>query len=169
MATVKVPLLPGPYVIPSSNYPQSIPLAGSNFSREVLSFDGTTAETVYFQFDAINYGSGNLTVRIRWSTPAATTSGDVIFGAAIAAITPDTDTTDIETKAFGTAATVTDSHLGTTAKRVMTTTITISSLDSIAADDHCFLKFYRDAANVLDTINAVDVRVESIRLEWSDT
>jgi len=168
MATVVLPLYPGPVIFPSSNYPQSLWVAGTNFSREFLSFDGTTAETCYFQFRSARYASGNLTVRIRWSVPAGTTSGDVIFGAAVAAITPDTDSTDIETKAFGTSATVTDSHLGTTAKRVMTTAITVSSLDSIAADDHCFLKFYRDAAAGGDTINGVDVRVEAVDLEYAD-
>lgn len=169
MATVKLQLWPGEVVMASSNSPQVVYRAGTNFSREALAFDGTVDETCYFQFDAESYGSGNLTLRIRWTVPTGTTSGDVKFSAALAAITPDTDSTDIETKAFATATTVVDSHLGTTARRVMTTTITVSNLDSLAAADHCVLKFARLGSDVLDTINAVDVLVESLLLSYSDT
>jgi len=167
MATVVVPLFPGPVERPTSNAPQPKYIAGSTTSRRVLAFDAATEETCFFVFRAARYASGNLTVRVRWSAPSGITSGVVQFGAAVAAITPDTDSTNIESKVFGTAATVTDTHLGTTAQRVMTTAITITSLDSIAADDHCFLKFYRDADDGADTL-AADCYVEAIDLEYSD-
>jgi hypothetical protein len=166
MATVVVPLFPGPVERPTTNAPQPKYIAGSTTSRRVLAFDAATEETCFFVFRAARYASGNLTVRVRWSAASAT-SGVVQFGAAVGAITPDTDSTSLGSKVFGTAATVTDTHLGTNADRVMTTAVTVTSLDSIAADDHCFLKFYRDADDAADTMTG-DCYVEAIDLEYSD-
>jgi hypothetical protein len=168
MATVKVPLLPGPVSLKSTAYAQFKSSAGTNFPVDAWAFDGATEEDLFVLLMLQNYGSGNLTLRLTWYADS-TTSGDVIWGAAVAAITPDTDSQDVETKAFATANTVTDSHLGTTAQRVHQCTITISNLDSVAANDIVWLRIYRDADAAGDTLNAVDANLLTANLEYSDT
>lgn len=168
MGTVRQKFEPRDHLPASSNYPTLETIVGTNFLVQFLAFDGATEETCYFPFEAINYGSGNLTLKIKWYA-ASGTSGDVIWGAALAAITPNTDTQDIETKAFATAQTVTDSHLGTTAKRLHEISLTISNLDSIAAGDWCVLKFYRDADAAGDTLNNIDARLVGLELSYSDS
>lgn len=167
MSTVVQTLAARDALFPASAFPQIDVVNGTNFPVESLAFDAATQEFVYFFFRAVRYGSGNVTIRIRWYADTAS-SGDVIFGAALACISPNVDTNDIETKAFGTAATATDTHLGTTGQRLHEITITITSLDSIAADDWCALQLYRDAAAGGDTMTG-DAMVVEIDIEYSDT
>lgn len=158
----------GPYdgVPPASNPATLEAVAGTNFVVPSLAFDAGTDEAVLFFFRAVNYGSGNITIDIDWYAGTAS-SGDVIWGAQIAAITPDTDTQDIETDAFATANTVTDSHLGTTAQRLHRASITLSNLDSIAVGDWCCLKIYRDADNASDTMTG-DALLTKLTISYSD-
>jgi hypothetical protein len=92
----------------------------------------------------------------------------VIWGIQIAAITPDTDNQDVATKALATAQVVTDTHLGTTAKRIMTCQLTISNLDSLALNDVLWIAIYRDAAAGGDTMVGDALFIEA-RIEYSDT
>lgn len=140
----------------------------TNFPVIGLAFNGATDEFAYWRFRANDYTSGNLTLTIAWYADS-TTSGDVIWGARIAAITPNTDTQDVETDTLATASTVTDSHLGTTAQRLHTADITISNLDSLAADDDVVLELYRDANAAGDTLNNVDAIVVWCNLFYADT
>lgn len=167
MATVPQNLFPEEAQFLAANFPQLLKLLGTNFPVSVLAFDATTKETAFFKFEAVRYGSGNLTLVIRWLGDTAT-SGDVMWSAQIAAITPDTDSQDVATKALATATTVTDTHLGTTAKREMTCSITISNLDSLTANDTVWLAMSREAANGADTMTGDALFVEA-RLEYSDT
>lgn len=167
MATVKIALPPASFIPASSNGGQFKVVAGTNFPVQSLAFDASTAEAVFAAFRAANYGSGNLTLTLNWYADTAS-SGDVIWGAQIAAITPDTDTQDIETKAFATANTVTDSHLGTTGQRLHTCSVTISNLDSLAANDLVALRIYRDAAAGGDTM-AGDAMLVMAEMSYSDT
>lgn len=167
MATVKQAFALRQLIAAATNGPQWKRTEGTNFPVEALAFDASTLETAYVRFRALNYGSGNLTLKISWYADTAS-SGGIVWGAAIAAITPDTDTQDVETKAFATASTVTDTHLGTTGQRVHTCSITISNLDSVAADDDVWLKIYRDAANGSDTMTG-DAHLVGLTLEYSDT
>jgi hypothetical protein len=157
----------GDAALPATAFAAPDVAAGTNFPVPSLRFDAASDENAYFRFRAVSYGSGNLTVELDWYADTAT-SGDVIWGASVAAITPDTDSTDVETKAFGTVATVTDSHLGTTAQRVQRASITISSLDSIAAGDWCMLRVYRDGDAAGDTM-AGDAQLVGVTLTYSDT
>ncbi len=168
MATVKIPLIPGPVSLKASAYAQFKSSTGTNFPVDSWAFDGATEEDLFVAFQALNYGSGNLTLRFGWYADSST-SGDVVWGAAVAAITPNTDTQDVETKAFATAQTVTDSHLGTTAQRVHEISLTISNLDSIAANDIVWIRIYRDADAAGDTLNAIDANLVYATLEYSDT
>lgn len=167
MATVRQVLEPMDAVFPASNPAAPTMVQGTNFPVPGLAFDATTQETAFFPFLAAAYGSGNITVRIFWYADTASTNG-VTFGASIAAITADTDTQDVETKAFATENTASDTHLGTTGQREHSFTITVSNLDSIAANDDCMLRIRRVPADAGDTMTG-DAIIRKIVIEYSDT
>lgn len=166
MATVRQTLLPEEAQFLSSAFP-AIVSAGTNIPVSGLAFDTTTAESAFWKFSAEAYGSGNLTVRVFWYADTAS-SGGVTWGASVAAITPDTDTQDVETKALATENTASDTHLGTTGQRLHSVSITITNLDSIAAGDACWLRLRRVVADASDTMTG-DAIVERIELSYSDT
>lgn len=166
MATVVQTLLPREALFPASNFPQYKAVAGTNFPVESLAFDAATEETCYFTLDATSYGSGNVTVKVRWYADTAS-SGGVVFGASLAAITPGDDQ-DIETKAFASEVTGSDTHDGTTGQRLHELSITVNQLDSIAADDYVVLRLARKTANASDDMTG-DCLVVEARVEYSDT
>lgn len=149
----------------ASAFPQYIKNNGTNFPVSGLAFDAATDEAAFWKFRAVDYTSGNLTLDLFWYADTAT-SGNIVWDAQIAAITPETDTQDVETKAFATANSVTDSHLGTTGQRLHKATITISNLDSLAADDIVWLRINRDANNASDTM-AGDAILTLAQLSYS--
>lgn len=167
MATVVHTLGPRDAALPASNFAQYKSVAGSNFPVESLAFDASTEEACYFPFRAVRYGSGNLTARIRWYADTAS-SGGIVMGCSLAAITPNTDSQDVETKAFATETTGSDTHLGTTGQRLHEMTVTISNLDSLAADDECWLKLARKVADGSDDMTG-DALVVEVDIEYSDT
>lgn len=166
MATVVQQLDPGAAQFQASAFPQPLK-NGTNFPAFALFFDAAAVESAYWMFRAVSYGSGNVTVAVDWYADTAT-SGDVIWGAQLAAITPDTDTTDVETKSLATANTVTDTHLGTTGQRLHRASITVSNLDSLANNDDVWLRVYRDAAAGGDTM-AGDAALVAVTVSYSDT
>jgi hypothetical protein len=166
MATVFQEFLPESALFLATTFPAYKRNLGTNFPVPGLGYDAAADEFAYWHFNAINYGSGNITVDIYWYADTAS-SGDVIWDAGIAAITPNTDTQDIETKAFATVNSVTDTHLGTTGQRLHQCAITISNLDSIAARDHVTLRISRDANNGSDTMTG-DAFIVSAVLSYSD-
>jgi hypothetical protein len=167
MATVTQVFRPFDGVPPASNYATLDVISGTNYPVPCLDFDAATGEAIYFYFEAVNYGSGNLTVNIDWYADTAS-SGDVVWEAAIAAITQNTDTQDIETDSLATANTVTDSHLGTTGQRLHRASITVSNLDSIAAGDWVVLKIDRNASSGSDTMTG-DACIVGVSVSYSDT
>ncbi|GII63536.1 hypothetical protein Skr01_36210 [Sphaerisporangium krabiense] len=167
MATVRLNFDPELAQFAASSFPAFDRVQGTNFPVTRLLFDPGATETAYFKFEAVNYGSGNLTCDIIWYAVNATT-GVVRWEVALAAITQESDSQDVETKAFATALTVDDTHLGTTSKRLHKATITISNLDSIAAGDECWLRVSRLGGHANDTL-VNDVAVTEVRLSYSDT
>lgn len=167
MATIQLPLFLKLAEAGSSALPEWKHILGSNGPVVGWAFDAATLEQIYFQIPLLAYGSGNLTLRYVWYADTAS-SGAVIWGAQIAAITSNTDTQDVETKAYATAQTVTDTHLGTTGQRMHDIDLTISNLDSAAANDLIFLRVYRDAAAGGDTM-AGDAILTMLTLSYSDT
>lgn len=167
MATISLPFEPGDALLPTSNPAAPVVNFGTNFPVPGLAFDTTTQEAAFFRFLALLYGSGNVTVTIDWYADTAT-SGGVVFGASLAAITPDTDTQDIETKAFATENTGSDTHLGTTGQRLHRMTITVSNLDSLAAGDYVVLRLRRVPADGSDTMTG-DCIVTRVTVSYSDT
>jgi hypothetical protein len=132
---------------------------GTNFPVFGLAFDAATDEAVFWSFRSTNYASGNLTIDIDWYADTAS-SGDVVWESQLAAITPNTDTQDVETKALATLNTVTDTHLGTVGQRLHRCTITASNLDSLAIDDVVWLRLARDANNAADTMTGDAILVK---------
>lgn len=167
MATVYQQLPVSSAVMRTTAFPAIVQANGTNIPVRGLAFDASTEEACFFTFRAINYGSGNLTLDIYWYADTAS-SGNVIFGAAIAAITTNTDTQDVETDSLATATTATDSHLGTTNQRLHQIAVTISNLDSLANNDIVQLRLYRDADDGSDTMTG-DAIVTNLVLSYSDT
>ncbi len=167
MATVTQQFSPLSAQFQAANGAQLAVNQGTNFPVPALAFDTSTEEEVFFDFSAVSYGSGNVTVTLEWYADTAS-SGDVRFGAQISALTPNTDTQDIETDAFDTATEVTDSHLGTTNQRLHSMDIAITNVDSIAADDRVRLRIYRDTGDAADTM-AGDCLVTAVKVSYSDT
>jgi hypothetical protein len=151
----------------ATSAPALVKTNGTNFPVWGLAYDAAAAENAYWMTRAVTYGSGNVTVDLDWYADTAT-SGVVRWGVQIAAVTPDTDTQDIETKALATAQTADDTHLGTTGQRLHRAVVTVSNLDSLAANDDVWVKVYRDAANVADTL-AGDAILVGVTVSYSDT
>jgi len=167
MATIKQQLVPESAFFKTTNFPQYLIRQGTNFPVSILAFDDTTDEESFWKFKASSYGSGNITLIIRWYSPSAT-SGNVVWEANLAAITPDTDSQNVETKSFATLNFVQDTHLGTTAQRIHTCSITLSNLDSIAADDEVWLRVARDANGTNATDDMVgDAYLVDMELQYS--
>ena len=155
MATAYQDLRPGSALVPTTGFAQILRNMGSSGPVEWFAFDATSPESAFWELEPFAYpvSNPNITVDVVWGAAAAT-SGVVRWSAALAAITPETDSQDPETKTYATAAVVDDTHLGTTAKRLMRATITLTgaSLDSVTAGDEAWLKISRVADHANDTL-----------------
>lgn len=167
MATVFLQLDPIAAQFLAANFPQFNKINGTAYPVPGLAFDASAKETAFWGFRADNYGSGNLTLDLDWYADTAS-SGDIIWGAQLAAITPNTDTQDTETRALAAANTVTQTHLGATGQRLHRATITLSNLDTLASKDEVFLAIYRDAAAGGDTMTGDAILLRAV-LSYSDT
>jgi hypothetical protein len=167
MATVYIPLDARAAELRTTAFPQLIRANGTNIPVSGYAFDATTEEAIFFDFPAVQYGSGNVTVWLDWYADTAS-SGVVRWSAQLAAITPDTDTQDVETDALATAATVDDTHLGTTGQRLHRAIITVTALDSLATNDDVRLRIARVAANAADTMTG-DAILTRVTVSYSDT
>jgi hypothetical protein len=148
-------------------FPQYVKVDGTNAPVTGLAYDASTEETSYLRMRAINYGSGNWTVNLNWYADTAS-SGGVSWGVSVAAITPNTDTQDVETKAFATETIVSDTHLGTTGQRSHDVVGTLSNLDSVAADDLVLIRVARKPADAGDTMSG-DAILTMVDISYSDT
>lgn len=142
--------------------------AGSTLAVASYSFDAGGTESVQFLIPTVrSYGTGNWTVRLHWFADSAS-SGDVVWGASLAAVTSNTDTGNIESKAWATENTATDSHLGTTGQRLHSVDVTVSNLDSVANGDVAWLRIRRLGGNGSDTMTG-DAQLVAVEVEYSDT
>jgi hypothetical protein len=167
MATIRQHFEADDFEFRSTAFPQRVKVDGTSIPQVGLAFDASTVESAYRRTRAINYGSGNLTFTIGWYADTAT-AGDVVWGVSIAAVTPNADTQDVETKALATANTFTDGHLGTTGQRGHDAIVPVSNLDSLAADDWLNVRVYRDASNAADTMSG-DAILTMVDLAYSDS
>lgn len=167
MATVRQILTPEDAQFATSSFPQFVRAPGTNFPVTGLAFDAAATETAYFKRRLAAYGSGNLTLNLTWYADTAT-SGVVRWSGAVACITPNADTQDVETKAFATATDTDDTHLGTTGQRLHGHDVVISNLDSAAAGDVVWIRLQRLGAHANDTMTGDSIFVEA-ELSYSDT
>lgn len=167
MATVRQFFTPEMAQFTAATFPQYVRNPGTNFTVTGLAYDSTGVERAYFHTGMADYGSGNITATVYWYADTAS-SGGVTWETAIAAITPNTDSQDVETKAFATVNTASDTHLGTTGQRVHSVDVTISNLDSLAAGDVMRLRLSRLTSDAGDTMTG-DAIVTGVLLAYSDT
>lgn len=134
-------------------FPALVRANGTSIPVSGYAFDATTEEAAFYRFRASDYSSGNITVDLDWYADTAT-SGAVVWGVQMAAITPDTDSQDVETDALPTITQVTDTHLGTVGQRLHRTTVTLTgaALDSVATNDFVMVRIARVAADAADTM-----------------
>ncbi len=170
MATTRMFLTPEEALFRgTSGFPQYVKADGTDVPRTGLAFDATTAEAAHWKFPILGYGSGDVTVAVRWYADTAS-SGGVTFGAVLAAITPDADTQDAETDTYPTQSQASDTHLGTVGQRIHTFNVVITgaALDTVADGDEVVLKLSRLPADAADTM-AGDCIVTDLVLSYSDT
>jgi hypothetical protein len=149
----------------AATFPQYTKVNGAEFPVAELAYDDAANESAFWSFPALLYGSGNLTVTLEWYATSAV-AGDCVWGAAIACITPTTDTQDVETKTLAAENTATTTHPGTTAKRLLQTIITVTNLDAITAGDMVWLRLRRlSAGNTM----AGDANLVKATVAWSTT
>lgn len=168
MATQKVYIDPQSHRPRSTGFPGVVKANGSNYPVDGLAFDAALDEYTFFKRRIAGYGSGNLTLNILWYADTAT-ANNVVWGASIAAITPDVDSQDVETDALATETKVTDTHLGTTGQRLHTCAVTISNLDSLAEGDYLTLRVGRPASSDAADTMAGDAIIAGLELTYSDT
>ena len=146
---------------PDQNQPPASAFATFDTRNSILKldYDDTTSESGVFVGvlpEAASLGSG-LIVRLWWMAKTAT-SGNVVWGVQFEKTGTDNDADSFDTAATGTSAANGTSGIETLAS------ITITTIDSLAAGDRFRLKIYRDAANASDTMTgdaelvAVEVR-----------
>jgi hypothetical protein len=134
---------------PDNNQPPATNFAtlDTRNSIAVLDFDDSTDESAIFVSiapEGANLASG-LTIRLIWTATTAT-SGDVVWDASLERLN-----TDINSDSFDTAASVTTTTNGTSGVPNYST-ITLTTIDSLAVGDGFRLKINRDANNGSDTM-----------------
>ncbi len=145
MATRAV-LTPFAAEFPATNFPQ---LTLSN-ARPVLAFDTATSESAYWTVVAPQGLTGALSLVLTWAMASAT-SGNVIWRAAVEAIS-DGDATDTDAStSFDTANSSGAVAVPGTAGYIKQTVIALTNDDGVAAGDYVRISVDRDAANGSDT------------------
>lgn len=126
----------------------------------VADFDAATDEIIYYSLTIpSDLRSGNWLIDVFWITAGIANS--CVWEAAISALT-EADVTAVTARAAATSNTATEAA-NATANRLISTTITLSNLDGVAAGDSVVLRFNRDANNISDDL-ASDARLLKIRL-----
>lgn len=166
MATTRLVLDPATAEsVPGETFPQ-FKTAGSTVRVSSLSFDAAGTEACQWRIPYLPaYGSGNVTVKLRWYADTAT-SGEVVWSASLMALTPG-DTQNAETDAWATENTATDTA-GAATHDVVEASITVSNLDSVASGDYVSLRVRRVGGNGSDTMTG-DAQLVGVVVEYSDT
>jgi hypothetical protein len=142
----------------TTNTPETVYIAGTNFPADGIAFTSGGSKALYLKIGAELYGnSGNWTLDLHWYSRSGSTSGNVNWVAAMAAITPG-DAQSVETKAFATSQNVTTT-VNATAKGMTLTSITISNLDNVNAGDDVWIKVTRGSDTM--TGDAIFVRASA--------
>ena len=134
------------------------------YNRWYLQFDPDTDWFADFQFIMpVPYVSTQtITIKLLWTDTVA--SNNVVWNAALMAMTSG-DAALLETDSFDTANATTTAASGTIGRPV-TTSITMTNKDSVAAGDICTLRISRDANNASDTNTGV-AQIAGIVMEFA--
>ena len=143
---------PGAENLGISAFPQVSVNAIAGAARGSLDYDDTTKEYAYFDFVVHeDYAGGTITVKV-WSYSKTATTGNVIYGAALMAVS-DGDSQDLEADGFDSETLSAATTIAGTAKYPDVVTISITTnKDSMAAGDLVTLELSRDSTNVSDTV-----------------
>lgn len=175
MAVATKDLLIGAATIPDGSSGNAAPqlerVKGSeaNPAKHLLTarFDSATEEFLFWGFalpqDA--HATPAPVMRIWWGSISAITSTNVVWRAALGAITPGDVDTPVE-HALAAATTATSANNTTEAQRLISATITFANVDGIAAGDMVVVRLSRDAANASDTL-AEDARLWIVTFEYT--
>lgn len=140
---------------------------GTNIPYSGYGFDASTSEQIFVDFKVPFYLSGNLTVTLRWYSQTGQTSGAVIWGTQIAALTAG-DAQSVLTDTLATTNTSSATTVNSTARGSTESIVTVTNLDSLAADDTVQMRVYRDAAAGGDTMTG-DAIIFDIEVEYAAT
>ena len=173
MATGSILLTPGAAILPDGSSGNAAPALTRRQGTETnpkkhfltLDFDAATDEHAWWTFRMpANYASGG-DVKILWMANA--TANVVLWGARLGAVTASDADTPLE-HAQASASTASGTVNATEARRLTETSITLSSLDSVAAGDLVFLLVYRDADGTAGTDSAtVDAELIAVNFDYT--
>lgn len=138
---------------------------------EALEFADSSTQTAFWRFAAIGLTADVDTIEVTFHWFAETaTSGNVVWGAELFTLENNVATTSVEALSTPLVdATVTDGHLGTTAKRMHSATVTLDvSAGRPAEDSYCVLALSRTGAVAGDTLsNSTMLALATVRYETS--
>lgn len=127
-----------------------------------LVFDDGTDEICYWSFRMPENYASALVLKCIYKMDSATTA-EVMIRAAIRATA---DGEDPASSAFDTDNISAEITVPATAELLDTISLTMTNADSIAANEHCTLRFARDANNVGDDASG-DMKVVAVSLEYT--
>lgn len=162
MATTKQWLPASSFCPHATLTPEYVKLDGTNFPVWGWAFTINLLEQLSARWKAINYGSGNVTAIFHWFSRTGVTTNNVTWGCAISVLTPG-DAQSVLTDALATETTTTTA-VNATASGLTTTSVTISNLDSLAADDSVEMRIRRT-----DNSMTGDAVLLGVELQYSDT
>jgi len=164
MATGTI-LLPVQSAKISGAYVGSTPQIDGGDTAWKLLFDATTEEECLYQFRLPSNYSTSPVLKLQYSMASAIT-GAVAFNAEIMAISPS-DAASVNTASFD-GVNVGSGTVGGTAGYVEEISITLSSVDSMVANDLVLLRLSRDPADAGDTATG-DAELLAASLEYTTT
>lgn len=151
-------LLPeGAQYLTGTPAPRIAKVNANSFPITTLLFQKDAGQYAYYKLPVIGYTTGNITFQVVWFSAGASTVDAVTWGVSVSAVTPNLDNVDVTTKAFAAEATASTTHLGSTAKRVHSTTITIENLDQMRATDQLWLRLGRKNDSYVDDVHVVQI------------
>lgn len=145
--------------MPSTNFPASATIDGTNVDYKVLDFDDSTDESIYYTFQwPDGWDSGNLTPVVNWQSTS--TTNNVVWAVQVACVADD----EAVDASLGSDQSVTDAAKGT-ANRRNEGSISAFTPSGCAAGELTHIKIRRDADNGSDTMTG-DARYLFTKLEF---
>lgn len=174
MATGSISLSPGAATLPDGTTTNAAPALQRIKSSAtapapyflVAAFDASTEEWLTFQFRMPDDYASAPVAKIQWKATSAT-SGGVVWGVQLAAVTSGDTVALNSAKAFATVNTTTGTAPGT-AGYLLESSITLTNDDGVAAGDFVAMRVSRVAANGSDTATG-DAEVVMVGLSYTTT